>query len=649
LTRRLLFFALVFAALAPVARADTPPALTQLPGLNACISEFGSDSARGSQQECAKGSGLSDVSAIAMSPDGRNVYTAGFDGTLSMMSRNPATGGLAPLGCFSTNGSDAGGTGTCTPARELDAADAVVVSPDGQNVYVGGEGGEGGIAVFDRDPATGLLTQPPDTSGCVAEIGSPANCVLAKEVGEPLDLAISPDGKSLYSADDRGGIAVLQRAADGSLSQSTDPRTGCISEDGDDSENNSIPTACVDGKAVSSVEGLAVSPNGHQVYASDNRAEGVAILQRDTTTGELSQSTGVNGCVSEGGNDGQDQNVCTPGHGLNGAGTLVASPDGAQVYMTAFSSNGVALFDRDQTTGDLTQKPGTAGCITEDGGEGIEGPSNTCMVGRGLEQAFGIAMSPDGTKLYAGSFVGGGVLASVAQRGVIGSFPHASGDVALFDRNPATGSLQQPAGAAGCVNEVGGTFTPSPTDGCAAGIALQGVAGLAISPDGTNLYAAGSDSQAVAELGPPLPTPAGPPKDTTAPKVSGFSISHRVFAVAHAATPVSARVRGTAFRFALSEQARVKITIKRALRGRRVGRHCAKPNARNHARHSCTRFVTAGTLRRGSEQAGSDSVKFSGRIGRRALKPGSYRATITATDPSGNASKPRSVSFRIVR
>jgi DNA-binding beta-propeller fold protein YncE len=650
LTRRLLFIAFAFAALAPVARADAAStALTQLPVLNACISETGADLARGGQQECVQGSGLSEPDAIAMSPDGRNVYTAGFDGTLSMMSRDPATGALAPLGCFSTSGSDAGGR-TCTPARELADADAVVVSPDGQNVYVGGEGGDGGIAVFDRDPATGLLTQPPDTSGCVAESGSVSNCVLAKEVGEPLVLAISPDGKSLYSGDDRGGITVLRRAADGSLSQSADPRTGCISEDGNDSENSSIPMACVDGKALGRPEGLAVSPNGQQVYASDNDSAGVAVLQRDATTGELSQSAGMTGCVTEGGKNGQIQNVCTPGHGLHGPGTLLVTPDGAQLYMTTFSSSGVALFDRNSSTGDLTQKPGTAGCITEDGGEGFEGPANTCGVGRNLEQAFGIAMSPDGTRLYVGSFVGGGVLASAARtRGIIGSFPHASGGVTVFDRDPATGLLQQPAGSAACVNEVGGTFTPSLTDGCAAGIALQGLDGLAISPDGTNVYAADGDSQAVTELGPPLPAPAAPPRDTTAPKVSSFSITHRVFAVARAATPVSARVRGTAFRFALSEQAAVKITIKRALPGRRVGKHCVKPNARGGHRHACTRFVPAGTLRRASERSGRDSVKFSGRIGRRALTPGRYRAAITATDPSGNASKPRSVSFRIVR
>jgi hypothetical protein len=319
------------------------------------------------------------------------------------------------------------------------------------------------------------------------------------------------------------------------------------------------------------------------------------------------------------------------------------------VYVANFSSNGVALLDRDQTTGALSQSPGTAGCITEDGGEGIEGPANTCMVGRGLEQATAVAISPDGTKLYVGSFVGGGGLASVARtRGLIGSFPHASGGVAVFDRDPASGSLQQPAGSAGCVNEVGGTFTPSPTDGCAAGIALQGVDALAISPDGANVYAAAGDSQAVAELG-PAPGVGTGGGDTTPPQVSRFSISHRVFAVAHAGTPVSARVRGTVFRFALSEQAAAKITIKRALPGRKVGKHCVRPNVRNRHRHACTRLITAGTLRRASERPGTDSVKFSGRIGRRALKPGSYRATITATDASGNASKPRSVSFRIIR
>ena len=42
-------------------------------------------------------------------------------------------------------------------------------------------------------------------------------------------------------------------------------------------------------------------------------------------------------------------------------------------------------------------------------------------------------------------------------------------------------------------------------------------------------------------------------------------------------------------------------------------------------------------------------MKFSGRIGRKALKPGRYRALITATDGAGNKSKTKQLKFRVVR
>lgn len=41
-------------------------------------------------------------------------------------------------------------------------------------------------------------------------------------------------------------------------------------------------------------------------------------------------------------------------------------------------------------------------------------------------------------------------------------------------------------------------------------------------------------------------------------------------------------------------------------------------------------------------------MAFTGRIGRKALKPGSYRATVTAKDAAGNASKPSTTNFTIV-
>jgi hypothetical protein len=57
--------------------------------------------------------------------------------------------------------------------------------------------------------------------------------------------------------------------------------------------------------------------------------------------------------------------------------------------------------------------------------------------------------------------------------------------------------------------------------------------------------------------------------------------------------------------------------------------------------------VTVGTLKRRARQ-GANKVAFTGRIGRKALKPSSYRATTTAKDAAGNVSKPSIASFTIV-
>jgi hypothetical protein len=100
----------------------------------------------------------------------------------------------------------------------------------------------------------------------------------------------------------------------------------------------------------------------------------------------------------------------------------------------------------------------------------------------------------------------------------------------------------------------------------------------------------------------------------------------------------------------MSAPARVRIAITHKVKGLRSRGKCVKPTAklrRSHAR-ACKPTVSAGTLTRTNENAGFDSVPFSGRIGHRALKPGSYRATLTARNTGGNAT-PVSLSFVIVR
>jgi hypothetical protein len=129
-------------------------------------------------------------------------------------------------------------------------------------------------------------------------------------------------------------------------------------------------------------------------------------------------------------------------------------------------------------------------------------------------------------------------------------------------------------------------------------------------------------------------TVAAPPPDRTAPVITGLRLTQTVFRPGPRATAIDAathrprRPAGTSLRFTLSEPAGVTITIQR--RGRR-------------------RWVAAGTLHRRGLAAGALSVAFSGRVGKRALKPGAYRLTVRATDAAGNVSAPHTVAFTISR
>ena len=168
------------------------------------------------------------------------------------------------------------------------------------------------------------------------------------------------------------------------------------------------------------------------------------------------------------------------------------------------------------------------------------------------------------------------------------------------------------------------------------------------------------------ELSPPPPTPGDQPEgdgsggggsnpDAVAPLFTSASLTARVFAVnprGQAESAVAARSkrvkRGTTFRYALSEPARVTFTIERAAAGRTAGGKCRKPSRRSRSARRCTRYVPAGRFAVASS-SGANSHRFSGRIGRRALRPARYLATLVATDDAGNASTSRQLKFRVAR
>jgi hypothetical protein len=138
------------------------------------------------------------------------------------------------------------------------------------------------------------------------------------------------------------------------------------------------------------------------------------------------------------------------------------------------------------------------------------------------------------------------------------------------------------------------------------------------------------------------------PADTQPPLVSDFRAGPSRFAVAGTTPQVAANIpRGTRFRYTLSEPARVTLTIQRALAGRRQHGKCVRPTPQLRRAVRCTRDRNIVTLTK-SAQAGANSTRFTGKLDKRALPPGSYRAIIIATDAAGNRSAPRRARFRII-
>lgn len=210
---------------------------------------------------------------------------------------------------------------------------------------------------------------------------------------------------------------------------------------------------------------------------------------------------------------------------------------------------------------------------------------------------------------------------------------------------------------------------------------------LALQAAGPDLFVGGSfrsmgprAHSGFAQFTVPRLVPPVTPLDTTAPVISRLSMTNSVFAVGRRPTPVAAssrRVRrGTTFRYTLSEAAKVTIAFKRELPGLRVGGRCRlataaltrrvlrqlAPRVRNLTgrararrlrallrRRACTVLRSRGKLTRNAA-LGRNATKFSGRVGRRALAPGRYRAVFTAVDGAGNRSAPpKRLGFRVVR
>ena len=124
-------------------------------------------------------------------------------------------------------------------------------------------------------------------------------------------------------------------------------------------------------------------------------------------------------------------------------------------------------------------------------------------------------------------------------------------------------------------------------------------------------------------------------RDTVAPKITRFVISRRLVQLAAASRARKPRQTSTTFSLTFSEASTATITIERVRTCRRGAKRC-------------TRFEKVGSLTT-RVPATAAKLTFKARIGRRKLRPGTYRASAVATDLAGNPSKVKRLSFRVRR
>ncbi|HEY5286761.1 MAG TPA: beta-propeller fold lactonase family protein [Solirubrobacteraceae bacterium] len=245
----------------------------------------------------------------------------------------------------------------------------------------------------------------------------------------------------------------------GALSQLGEP-FACIGEveEGVAKCGKSVPSG------LSYAYDVQVSPDGRSAYSVAVQGD-LIEYSRNPANGSLS----VIGCFSS---KPKTEPACETNAEMEVASiespaALAISPDGSSVYVIGQgAANDLVEFSRNAETGLLTK----VGCITE------EATSTECTTGaKGLELPYGVTVSPDGENVYVTSF--------------------ADQAIAEFKRDTKTGLLTQLSGENDCVSDTSGSGCGTTT-----AIGLKEAIGVAVSPDGKDVYTGAGATSAEGDI-----------------------------------------------------------------------------------------------------------------------------------------------------
>ncbi|WP_419195028.1 SdrD B-like domain-containing protein [Novipirellula herctigrandis] len=327
---------------------------------------------------------LEEVAGVTESPDGNFVYVAAYtDNAVTVYSRNPSTGGLTRVQTV-VNGSDG--------VAGLVGAQSIAITQDGQHLYVA-SAIDDALVMFSRDESTGLLTYLGHLKQGVGGVDGLNEATAIRESADGKNLyvaSVTSSSLAVFDRDPASGLVTFSQKLTGatgnsfSVDLSPDQRHVYLSSGTSNAVNvydrdlstgqltltQTVTKASAGFSTLNEPWGISVAPDGKHVYVATRLSQGVVVLNRDVVTGHVSFNQFVPDPFSFANPD---------------PVAVLVSPDGHHVAVTFQTGGGLAIYSRDQASGQLT--------LVEFYRDGVDGFNL-------LRGAWDVEFSNDGKSLY---------------------------------------------------------------------------------------------------------------------------------------------------------------------------------------------------------------------------------------------------------